>query len=34
MQEHLHEHVVHAETEDERARAAEELAQVLKTYIR
>jgi len=25
---------VHAENEDERARAAEELAQVLKTYIR
>lgn len=24
MQEHLHEHVVHAENEDERARAAEE----------
>lgn len=34
MQEHLHEHVVHAESEDERARAAEELAAVLKTYIR
>lgn len=34
MQEHLHEHVVHAENEDERVRAAEELAQVLKTYIR
>lgn len=34
MQEHLHEHVVHAENEDERAKAAEELAAVLKTYIR
>ena len=34
MQEHLREHVVHAENEDERARAAEELTQVLKTYIR
>ncbi|MDS7596476.1 Ni(II)/Co(II)-sensing transcriptional repressor DmeR [Agrobacterium tumefaciens] len=34
MHEHLHEHVVHAESEDERARAAEELAAVLKTYIR
>lgn len=34
MLEHLHEHVQHAENEDERARATEELAQVLKTYIR
>ncbi len=34
MREHLNEHVVHAENEDERARAAEELAQVLKTYLR
>lgn len=34
MQDHLHEHVVHAETDAEREKAAEELAQVLKTYIR
>lgn len=34
MQEHLHEHVLHAENDEERAKAAEELAQVLKTYIR
>ncbi|KQR32457.1 transcriptional regulator [Rhizobium sp. Leaf155] len=34
MQEHLHEHVVHAANDEERAKAAEELAQVLKTYIR
>ncbi|TWF54763.1 Ni(II)/Co(II)-sensing transcriptional repressor DmeR [Neorhizobium alkalisoli] len=31
---HLHEHVVHAENEAERQKAAEELAGVLKTYIR
>ncbi|KQM35327.1 transcriptional regulator [Rhizobium sp. Leaf68] len=34
MQEHLHEHVLHAANDEERAKAAEELAQVLKTYIR
>lgn len=34
MQEHLHEHVLHAENGEERAKAAEELAQVLKIYIR
>jgi DNA-binding FrmR family transcriptional regulator len=34
MQDHLHEHIVHAESQDEREQAAEELAQVLKTYIR
>lgn len=34
MQDHLHEHVLHAATEEDRARATEELAQVLKTYIR
>ncbi|KXG88040.1 Ni(II)/Co(II)-sensing transcriptional repressor DmeR [Agrobacterium bohemicum] len=34
MQDHLHEHVLHAENDEERARATEELAQVLKTYIR
>lgn len=34
MQEHLHEHVLHAENDEGRAKAAEELAQVLKTYIR
>ena len=34
MQDHLHEHVLHAENDAERARATEELAQVLKTYIR
>jgi DNA-binding FrmR family transcriptional regulator len=31
---HLHEHVVHAEGDAERARAANELADVLRTYIR
>jgi DNA-binding FrmR family transcriptional regulator len=31
---HLHEHVVHAENEAERQKAADELAGVLKTYIR
>jgi DNA-binding FrmR family transcriptional regulator len=31
---HLHEHVVHAENETERQKAADELAAVLKTYIR
>jgi len=34
MQEHLHEHVLHSANDEERAKAAEELAQVLKTYIR
>ncbi len=34
MQEHLHEHVLHAQNEEERAKATEELAQVLKTYVR
>ncbi|KQQ58542.1 MULTISPECIES: Ni(II)/Co(II)-sensing transcriptional repressor DmeR [Rhizobium/Agrobacterium group] len=34
MQDHLHEHVLHAENDEDRARAAQELAQVLKTYIR
>jgi DNA-binding FrmR family transcriptional regulator len=34
MLEHLHEHVVHAKNDDERAKAADELAQVLKTYLR
>jgi DNA-binding FrmR family transcriptional regulator len=34
MHDHLHEHIVHAENEEEREKAAEELAQVLKTYIR
>lgn len=31
---HLHEHVVHAESEAEREKAATELADVLRTYIR
>ena len=31
---HLHEHVVHAEGDAERARAAEELVDVLRTYIK
>lgn len=31
---HLHEHVLHAENDSERAKAAEELADVLRTYIR
>lgn len=31
---HLHEHVVHAASDAERAAAADELAAVLKTYIR
>ncbi|WJH39322.1 Ni(II)/Co(II)-sensing transcriptional repressor DmeR [Aliirhizobium terrae] len=31
---HLHEHVVHAESDAERTRAAEELAGVLRTYIK
>jgi DNA-binding FrmR family transcriptional regulator len=34
MHDHLHEHVVHAESDAEREKAADELAQVLKTYIR
>ncbi len=34
MLEHLHEHVLHAQGDEERARATKELAQVLKTYIR
>ncbi|MCY1664242.1 Ni(II)/Co(II)-sensing transcriptional repressor DmeR [Rhizobium sp. SL86] len=34
MQGHLHEHVVHAASEAEREAAAEELAEVLRTYIR
>ena len=34
MQEHLHEHVVHAGSEAERQDAARELAAVLKTYLR
>jgi len=31
---HLHEHVVHAQNDAERAAAADELASVLRTYIR
>lgn len=31
---HLHEHVLLAENDSERAKAAEELADVLRTYIR
>lgn len=31
---HLHEHVVHAESDAERDKAAAELADVLRTYIR
>lgn len=34
MEDHLHEHVVHAEDEKQRAQAAEELAGVLRTYLR
>ncbi|MGK6315311.1 Ni(II)/Co(II)-sensing transcriptional repressor DmeR [Neorhizobium sp. DT-125] len=34
MQDHLHEHVLHAGDEEERAQAAEELAEALRTYIR
>ncbi|SMF48313.1 Ni(II)/Co(II)-sensing transcriptional repressor DmeR [Neorhizobium sp. CSC1952] len=34
MQDHLHEHVLHAGDERERAQAAEELAEALRTYIR
>jgi DNA-binding FrmR family transcriptional regulator len=34
MQAHLHEHVLHAESDAEREKAAEELAAALRTYIR
>lgn len=34
MEGHLHEHVLHAENDRQRAQAAEELAEVLRTYIR
>jgi DNA-binding FrmR family transcriptional regulator len=34
MQDHLHEHVLHAQNETERAAAAGELADALRTYIR
>ncbi|MBW6421179.1 Ni(II)/Co(II)-sensing transcriptional repressor DmeR [Rhizobium sp. XQZ8] len=34
MEDHLHEHVVHAADETERAQAAQELAEVLRTYMR
>lgn len=34
MEAHLTEHVVHADSETERAAAAEELAAALRTYIR
>lgn len=34
MEDHLHEHVVHAVNEKERAQAASELAEVLRTYLR
>ncbi|KGD85874.1 Ni(II)/Co(II)-sensing transcriptional repressor DmeR [Rhizobium sp. YS-1r] len=34
MEGHLHEHVLHAENDRQRAQAAEELAEALRTYIR
>jgi FrmR/RcnR family transcriptional regulator, repressor of frmRAB operon len=34
IEDHLHEHVLHAEDEKARAKAADELADVLRTYIR
>ena len=34
MQDHLHEHVLHAQNDIEREKAAEELAAALRTYIR
>lgn len=34
IEDHLHEHVVHAADEKARAQAAEELSAVLRTYIR
>jgi len=34
MQDHLHEHIVHAGDDKQRAQAAEELAEALRTYIR
>ncbi|MBP1843859.1 DNA-binding FrmR family transcriptional regulator [Rhizobium petrolearium] len=34
MEGHLHEHVLHAENDKQRAQAAEELAEALRTYIR
>ena len=34
IEDHLHEHVLHAEDEKARAKATDELAEVLRTYIR
>jgi FrmR/RcnR family transcriptional regulator, repressor of frmRAB operon len=34
MEDHLHGHVLHAADEKQRAQAAEELAEALRTYIR
>ena len=34
LEQHLHEHVLHARDEAERHAAAEELASILKTYMR
>ncbi|MGF9564755.1 Ni(II)/Co(II)-sensing transcriptional repressor DmeR [Neorhizobium sp. JUb45] len=34
MEDHLREHVLHAESEKERAAAVDELAEALRTYIR
>ena len=34
MEDHLHEHIVHAADDKQRARAADELAEALRTYIR
>ena len=34
MQDHLHEHILHAENDADRAAAAEDLAAALRTYIR
>ncbi|OLP57050.1 transcriptional regulator [Rhizobium rhizosphaerae] len=34
LEQHLHEHVLHARDEAERQAAAEELAAILKTYMR
>lgn len=34
LEDHLHEHVLHAESEEGRRQAVDEIADVLKTYLR
>lgn len=34
LEDHLHEHVLHAETDEARRQAVDEIADVLKTYLR